>query len=250
MAARTFTLNLGDDELLPSWQSVIDLSEVLDASELTLVGGLMVYLHAVRGGVTMPRSTDDADFLVNALVDRGSLVAFSAAAARIGFGLNRSGRYAYRFVHPDGRKIDVMVPDHLPGRHPLRLARRPALEAPSGQQAIDRRDLYRLAFASGKSVTIGVPDEIGALVAKGAAYVIDQRDRDRHLDDLATILASITDASELDYTRSTPADKRRLRVAKVHLADDTARHWVTLDAEARARGLMNLLLVMDAMGVG
>jgi hypothetical protein len=249
MAARTNTLNLVDEEMLPAWRSVIELSEVLDISELTIVGGLMVYLHASRGGVIMPRSTDDADFLVNALVDRGSLIAFSAAISRIGFALNRDERYAYRFVHADGRKVDVMVPDHLPSKLRLRLARKSALEAPAGQQAIDRRDLYRLMFTSGKSVTVGVPDEIGALVAKGAAYLIDQRDRDRHLDDLATILASITDASELDYSRSTQHDRRRLRVAKEHLADDTVSPWLNLDPEARSRGRMNLELVMDAMGV-
>lgn len=53
----------------------------------------------------------------------------------------------------------------------MRLAQRPALEVPAGQQAIDRRDVYTLTFSSGRSVTVGVPDEVGALVAKGAAYL-------------------------------------------------------------------------------
>lgn len=224
MAGRTHTLNLGDDEVLPAWETVIGLSDVMDTSELTIIGGLMVYLHATRAGITMGRSTDDADVLVNAVVDRGSLTAFSVAARKLGFELRRDGRYAYRFTHPDGRKIDAMVPDHIPQARFPRLAQRPALEVPAGRQAIDRRDLYELTFASGRSVTVGVPDELGALVAKGAAYVIDQRDAGRHLDDSATLLASIEDASEIDYSRSTSSDRKRLRVIRDHLADENAAH--------------------------
>jgi len=249
MAARTHTLNLGDDDGLPAWQTVIGLSEVMDTSRLTIIGGLMVYLHASRGGVQMPRSTDDAGVLLDMIVHRDGLSAFSRAVKRLGFELRREAPYAYRFHHPDGRKVDAMVPDHLPsGIHP-RLDRKPALEAPAGQQAIDRRDAYTLEFRGGRLVTVGVPDEIGALVAKGAAFLIDRRDRDRHLDDAATLLASITDASELDYTRSSTNDRRRLRAIRERLSDETAPHWIDLDSDSRTRGRLNRTPVMRARGV-
>jgi hypothetical protein len=249
MAARTPTLNLGDDDGLPAWQTVIGLSQVMDTSRLTIIGGLMVYLHASRGGVQMPRSTDDADVLLDMVVHRDGLSAFSRAVKRLGFELRREAPYAYRFHHADGRKVDVMVPDHLPSGIRPRLDRKPALEAPGGRQAIDRRDVYTLEFRGGQLVTVGVPDEIGALVAKGAAFLIDQRDRDRHLDDAATLLASITDASELDYTRSSTNDRRRLRAIRERLSDETAPHWIDLDSDSRTRGRLNLTLVMRAMGV-
>jgi hypothetical protein len=246
MAGNAHALDLGDDGLLPAWQSVIALSEVMDTSELTIIGGLMVYLHARRGGIEMPRSTNDADFLVNVIVNGGSLTAFAAAVRQIGFELKRDERYAYRFVHADGRKVDVMVADHLPSRTLPRLSRLPALEVDGGQQAIDRRDSYTLRFTA-TEVAVGVPDEIGALVAKGAAYLIDPRNPGRHLDDGATLLASITDASELDYSRSTQGDRRRLGAIKAKLADSTSVHWVNLSVDARARGQMNLALVTAAM---
>lgn len=47
----------------------------------------------------------------------------------------------------------------------FRLARRPAFAARSGEQAIRRRDVYELTFASGSNAMVGVPDEIGALAA-------------------------------------------------------------------------------------
>ncbi len=248
MAGNAHALNLGDDDLLPVWQTVIALDEVMDASELTIVGGLMVYLHARRGGIEMPRSTDDADFLLNAIVKKGSLISFASAVYQIGFELKRDEKYAYRFLHADGRKIDVMVADHLPNLTLPRLSHLPALEVDGGQQAIDRRDIYTLRFTA-TEVTVGVPDEIGALVAKGAAYLVDHRDPGRHLDDGATLLASITDASGLDYSRSTTGDRRRLRAINANLADTTAVHWVNLSVDARARGQMNLALVMTAMRV-
>jgi len=188
-------------------------------------------------------------FSLNAIVDRGSLIAFSGAVAKLGFGLKRDERYAYRFVHADGRKVDAMVADHLPSGIELRLARRPALSVSAGQQAIDRRDTYQLTFTSGAVVTVGVPDELGALIAKGAAYLVDQRDCDRHLDDAATLLASVQDASELDYSRSTANDRRRLRAIQDHLSDENAPHWVNLAPMHRTFGQMNLPLIMRAMGV-
>lgn len=249
MAALTHSVNLGDDDELPAWRTVIGLSEVMDTSELTIVGGLMVYLHATRGGVTMPRSTDDADILVNAIVNRGGLTAFAVAVGKLGFDLKDDERYAYRFLHADGRRIDAMVPDHLPKDIDMRLRRKPALTVPGGQQALDRRDLYELTFESGDTITVGVPDEIGALVAKGAAYLIDQRDPGRHLEDAASLLAAIEDASALNYSRSTRNDRARLRAIREHLAPATAAPWVNLDEPARERGRMNLELVTTAMGV-
>lgn len=124
MASVTHPLNLGDDDLLPVWKTVIARSRTMDASALMLIGGLMVDLHAARGGVEMPRSTDDADFVVNAIADPGGLTAFSASASRLGFALKRDERYAYRFLHADGRKIDVMIPDHLPRHSERRSTRR------------------------------------------------------------------------------------------------------------------------------
>lgn len=147
----------------------------------------------------------------------------------------------------DGRKVDIMVADHLPSRMRPRLAQRPAFPAPGGQQAINRRDLYTLAFRGGARVEIGVPDELGALVAKGAAYLVDSRDRDRHLDDAAVLLACVSDASALDYGGTSPNDRRRIRAVLDHLVDERHASWLGLDTDARARGLMNAELIGGAL---
>jgi hypothetical protein len=243
MAGAALTVDMGDDDLLPAWQTVVEVASTGIAGNLTLVGGLMVAVHARRADVVMRRPTDDMDALVDYWTHRSSLIDARNALRKIGFELAESDPYAYRFVHSDGRKVDIMVADHLPSRMRPRLALRPAFAAPAGQQAIDRRDICSLAFNGGARVTLGVPDELGALVAKGAAYLVDNRDRGRHLDDAAVLLACVADASELDYEGVSPNDRRRLRALLEQVGGDAHPSWVNLDDSARARGLMNAHLI-------
>ncbi|MDR5706251.1 hypothetical protein [Agromyces aerolatus] len=189
------------------------------------------------------------DALVDYYADRSSLLDVSAALTRLGFALAQEGLYAYRFRDGRGRTVDVMVADHLPSRMQPRLARRPAFQAPSGEQAIRRRDIYHLSFASGAVAPIGVPDEFGALVAKGAAYQVDRRDRGSHLDDAAVLLACVSDVSALDFASMSKNDRRRIAVIVRQLADDTHRSWSNLDALDRDRGSFNLALIRRALGL-
>lgn len=249
MAGRALTVDMADDDLIPAWQTVIELADTGVAGRLTLVGGLMVAAHARRSGVLMRRPTDDLDVLVDYFADRSSLNDVRAALTLIGFTLSDDEQHAYRFRRSDGRKVDVMVADHLPSRMQPRLARRPAFPAPSGEQAIRRRDSYRLAFASGATAEVGVPDELGALVAKGAAYEVDRRDRERHLDDAAVLLASISDVSTLDYDSMSRNDRRRIAGVAEPLADERHRTWTNLDSPDRNRARLNLILVTRSFPV-
>lgn len=249
MAGNTITVDLGNDDVIPAWRTVIDLAPVASTAEWILIGGLMVYVHAKRGGVIMPRSTNDADFIVDFQANRSSLIQAKADLAKLGFDLKSDERYAYRFVHEDKRKIDVMVADHLPKGSEPRLSRKPALVVPGGAQAIRRRDTYELVFAS-ETVVVGAPDELGALIVKGGAYLIDHRDRGRHLDDGATLFASITDASALDYSNPSSNDRKRLRALSVHLIDPNHASWTNLEEADRSRGQFNVQLIAGAMQLG
>ena len=122
-----------------------------------------------------------------------------------------------------------------------------AVHAPAGPPAIDRRDICTLTFTSGARVELGVQDELGALVAKGAAHMADNRDRGRHLDDAAVLLACVSDASELDYEGMSQNDRRRLRAVLELVGIDAHSSWVALDDGARARGLMNAHLIGGAL---
>ena len=243
MAGLALSVSMGDDDILPAWQTVIDVASTGIAKNLTLVGGLMVAVHARRAGIVMRRPTDDMDALVDYWADRGSLVGTQVALRSIGVELIPGGEQAHRFVNTDGRKVDIMVADHLPSRMRPRLAQRPAFRAPAGEQAIRRRDVYTLTFDSGAQVELGVPDELGALVAKGAAYIVDTRDRSRHLDDAAVLLACVTDASELDYAGTSANDRRRISALIEHVGAVEHPSWVNLEPSDRRRGLFNAALI-------
>lgn len=248
MAGRTVVVDMHDDDLVPAWATVIELAQTGISLRWTLVGGLMVAAHARRAGILMRRPTDDVDALVDYRARRSSLTEARAALATIGFELSADERHAYRFRHADGRKVDLMVADHLPSGMSPRLDRRPAFAAPSGEQAIRRRDLYRLEFRSGPIAEVGVPDELGALVAKGAAWLVDRRDRERHLDDAAVLLACVDDASEIDYDSASANDRKRARAVTDVLADESHPSWVGLERSARRRGMLNLMLIRQALG--
>lgn len=245
MAELGRVVQLLGDEILPAWQSVLDLDRAGLSESLTLVGGLMVYGHARAANLTSARPTADADVLVDVVAARTSLNEVNAVLREMGFVLDTDYATAYRFRHPDARVIDVMVADHLPSHIRARLAGRPAFQAPAGQQAINRREVWRLEFSPNLSCLVGIPNVLGALVAKGAAWVVDNRNPERHLQDAATLLAAVGDASALDYSLSAN-DRRRLRA--IHDSLDDARHpaWGLLNPEERLRGQQNLHLIAGA----
>lgn len=249
MAGQEFALDLGSDSALPVWQSVRDLASTAVAEKVTLIGGLMVELHARRAGVVMLRPTVDVDVLVDYQAERSALSSVARALGSLGFSLSDQGQFGFRYRHTDGRKLDLMVADHLPSRMEPRLGRRPALPVPGGAQAIRRRDTYRLRFDSGAgaAAAVGVPDSTGALVVKSAAYSADNRDRDRHLDDAAVLLASAGDVSEIHYRKLSMNDRKRLGVLTEELANSSHRSWAALEASDRRRGVTNVQLIAQRL---
>ena len=83
-------------------------------------------------------------------------------------------------------------------------------------------------------VRLSVPNIHGALVLKGAAYLADGRDRDRHASDAVMLLACLTDSREV-LDRLAGSDGKRLRALVGAL--DAPAPWsdATRDVEALAR---------------
>lgn len=238
-------VQLVGEETLPAWQSILELDRAGLSESLTLVGGLMVYGHARAANLGSPRPTADADVLVDVVAARTSLNSVYAVIRNMDFDLDADYAAAYRFRHLDGRVIDVMVADHLPSHIRARLAGRPAFQAPAGQQAINRREVWRLEFSPQVTCLVGIPNVLGALVAKGAAWVVDSRNPERHLQDAATLLAAVGDPSTLDYSLST-SDRKRLRAIRGPLQDSRHPAWGLLDPDERLLGQQNLELIAGA----
>jgi len=72
-------------------------------------------------------------------------------------------------------------------------------------------------------------------VLKGAAYLVDSRDKDRHLRDAAVLAATITD-HRTELRRLKGSDRKRIRQLQQALADPRHIAWLSLPAELRVPG--------------
>jgi len=246
MAGQTHSVDIGDDDLLPPWTTIFEVARAIDVADWVLVGGLMVQLHARRASIPPPRATKDVDLIADVQTNRSSFSSIGSALTSIGFEVavpDARTEPIYRFTRGE-EQVDVMVADHLPSGMTPRLRARPAFAVEGGAQALNRRDTFVVSSTSG-TITIGAPDVLGALVGKGAAFMVDQRDRGRHLDDAAVLLASIDSISDLDLSLNA-SDRRRLRAVAQHLNDSTHAAWSSLRESDTARAQRNLGLLVSA----
>lgn len=215
------------------WPLVFELAESTPPGSWVLVGGLMVHLHALRAGVEAIRPTSDVDVLLD--ISSNSVLDVAGPLTSLGFSARDPsyGAPLHRFVRDERDVVDVMVARDVRTR--TRWRRRPLLRSPGAAQALIRRDVYSLT-SDGDSATIGVPDELGAIIAKSAAYATDSRDSRRHLDDLAVLAAATGNPRVLALDTLTRKDRLHLRRVLPHLSDDQHPSWRVLDRYDRTLG--------------
>lgn len=129
----------------------------------------MVHVHALRAGVKASRPTTDVDLQLN--IETASAAEVARALIRLGF--ETVDPYGNNPVHRFTRGadvVDVMVARNV--HFPTRWNQRPLLRSPGTAQALDRRDTYSLINGA-RSVEMQVPDALGAMIAKAAAYAVD-----------------------------------------------------------------------------
>lgn len=83
----------------PPWPSVAEVASALSSEHWTLVGGLMVQMHALRHGVDAVRPTNDIDILVHVETGSGRPAKVAAALASLGYELQPSIDARRRTAH-------------------------------------------------------------------------------------------------------------------------------------------------------
>jgi len=205
------------------WPLLFEIADATREGTWVLVGGLMVHAHAIRAGVAPSRPTRDVDLLLDIGASRVSDVAGPLQSMGFAPLHANSATPLHRFTRGED-VVDVMVEPGIRARW----SRRSVLVAPAARQALDRRDRYVLQGTT-KSVRIAVPDPLGAIVAKAAAYHVDQRDPGRHLEDLAVLMASGGGRRALGLERLARRDKQHLRPALDALIDEGHDAWSVLE---------------------
>lgn len=130
--------------------------------------------------------------------------------------------------------VDVLIADHASPRVVEKLHGRTMVAIEGGTQALRRTINAQLNITPGRTTTVSVPSPFGAVILKAAAYQTDSRDKERHLQDAALLLAVIEDPY-VERDQFVGSDKARLQVLVRALPDD-AREWRSLSAEWRANG--------------
>ncbi|WP_298863390.1 hypothetical protein [uncultured Microbacterium sp.] len=214
----------------PPWPLLLEVVRATPPGSWVLMGGMMVHLHALRARVTPSRPTTDVDVLLDLKGIASSVSAVASPLLGIGFEPVEPGEHFHRFTRGDD-VVDIMVANSA-GR--ARWAQRPIMRTAGAGYALQDPDTYLIPTAA-EPIEIRVPSIMAALVLKGAAYRDDQRDRDRHLEDL-TVLLACDDRTDLHdrYAQIPKSQKAHLRPAVDRLSASGHPAWLILDPYDRA----------------
>ncbi|GAA1320360.1 hypothetical protein ACFSWE_05020 [Leucobacter albus] len=220
------------------WAVVSELSELLPPFSWTLIGGLMVQVQAYLYGVPASRVTDDVDAILHLETSAVTFAGVGRLLQSRGFSLVHSQNHAYRFRR-DADKIDVMVADRYAASRSPTHDRRQLLGVPGGTRALSNTSNVTLRDHAGVDVArFSLPSLKGAFVLKGAAYLVDQRDRDRHVEDGITLLACVSHVQEI-REGLTFQSRRRIR-ALLRAIASSRESWLSLEPDTQARARLNL----------
>jgi len=224
-------------QVMSPWDVVAEISSAVDSESWVLIGGLMVQAHALMSSYES-RATVDVDMLIDVLADSTNITHVIEALESLDFEAQEPAfrKSPFHRLMRGEQIVDVLIADHLPSgrRAGAKMGALPLLETLGGAQAIDRKMKVEFKYAD-TVCTFYMPDVLGALVIKGAAYSSDNRDRDRHLEDAALLASLVGDVKhELDRLRG--SDKKRLRSLQRELAEPNHLAWLNLPAENRQRG--------------
>jgi hypothetical protein len=178
---------------LTAWSALMDLCE-FRRQGWTLVGGQMVHLLAWEHGEESPRVTTDADVVLDVRAYQTALRDVTQNLVRSGFdedGVSPDGighRYRHR-QHTDA-KVDVLLPEGVRVERYKTVTGARTIAAAGSVQALER-SMRRAIEVGDRQGSVIRPDVHAALVAKAAAYQVEQATvvGERHLRDFAYLVS-------------------------------------------------------------
>lgn len=230
----------------PPWPQLVEIVQAIPHTQWTLIGGLMVQVHAAYAALQLTRPTRDVDMILHIETGAATFGGVQYELERLGYALREpiGDGPVHRFVRgPDNAEtVDVMVADRLPPKRRPKVLRRTVFAVPGGTSALQKRVNCQVDIGDGVLVVLSIPDVLGALVLKGAAYVEDSRDSGRHLDDAAVLACAVTDPVG-DRARMIGSDRKRIRALWAVLQDLDHHSWIATGANSRrGHGALRVLV--------
>jgi hypothetical protein len=229
---------------------VLSLADELGPDrEWTLVGGLMVQLHAFEHG-DEPRPTVDIDLLGGAkrpprmteamaslLVERGAEVAEPPRS---------NPNLGYRF-ELEGDTVEILGPDGLRS-DPQTIGGLTTFQAAGGSQVLRRAEAVMVSLDGGDPIAVRRPNLLGAILIK-ARVVVKKREGKYESDrqDLIRLLSYVDDPRKLraDMSRKEPGWLREAEAA-VRFEDPSLAALIPAGVLGQARQTLTLLLAQES----
>jgi hypothetical protein len=216
------------------WTALLDVADA-QPEGWTLIGALMVMLHAHDAGIDARRTTVDADALADVRGVAQATRRLVATLERLGWEMHpdhlKADDIGFRFIK-DGLLFDVLAPDGLGERTDITTV--PPLKTvpmTGGSRALSRTAVHDVVLGE-REGRLPVPDLLGALVIKSRAAAADRvptsdpsHRPERHPEDLAVLYACAADLHAL-VADTTKGDRKALR-------DVPEPHWSVLDPNLR-----------------
>lgn len=196
VALARITLDPADRVSRSVWQEALALLDELEGG-WTLVGGLMVQLHAARYGVAGARVTVDIDVLADSRERPSATERIARKLVDLGFEITErlvEPAVAFRFER-EGTVVDLLAPEKTGARNPPKtIGNFHAVQIPGGTQALARTETV-LVEIDGHVSKVCCPTLLGAILLKARAIRSAQREQDR--EDLVVLLSCVEDPAEL-----------------------------------------------------
>lgn len=233
------------------WNALLDVADA-QPEGWTLIGALMVMLHAHTAGIDARRTTRDADALADTRGVAQATRRLAATLHQLGWQMHpdhpRTNEVGFRFTR-DGLLFDVLAPDGL-GEHTDITTIPPltTLSIPGGSRALRRTVVHEVAIGE-RTGGLPAPDLLGALIIKARAAATDHGPTsdpthrpERHPEDLAVLYACATDLRVLADGLTTK-DRKALR-------DAPEPHWHVLDPDLRPQAQATLRYLVQGPAPG
>lgn len=194
----------------------------------------MVQLHAAERGLTVPRTSFDADALADAR-DRKGTRRVSHALTAMNFTLDPPTAFGLGHVFRRGNvEIDVLAPDGLNTKE-RRITVPPAytVQVPGGTQALRRSEFISVRLGRHRG-RLPRPDLLGAILVKARAVDVDDVPDNQRVD-LALLLSLVDDADALGAQLR--GRERSWLIKRSEMNAGSAAWWQPLSADARQQGL-------------
>ena len=234
-----------DDAARALWDATLDLADELPERGWTLVGGLMVQLHAYRYGQSGMRATTDIDILANSREHPRSVTEVIAERLlELGYGVaDHTGLVGPPTVYSferQGEVVDVLGPDGMKNLPPRTLDNNETIQVPAGTQALDRTETVEVRVRGGRTGFLLCPSLAAALLLKARVATSAGRGQDRG--DLVLLLSCVEDPIALkQQLRKKELNWLRQASGGLRIDDGDLLDLVTAEQLARARATYALL---------